>query len=327
MDEPGGSLSFAPVPGRLHRSDRGVRLRDVVRRARPADDGLGRADRDVGDDVRGIGAVRRGVDPRLGRHVGRGGGRGDLLNARYGPIGVSVAPSLTGRGGPGSSAPSWSSTRRGHCGGRPGRARSEGHRRRRPRPVRRVGRRHGGGRPVRGPPRRSRAARPGRGVPGPVPRPPRAEPIASRPGWPRCWARPSHSPSRRSRPPACRSSPRASRVSWDGGVRESRLVAVAIVGVATIDQGLGPRAPRRQAAAADDRQGHRPPRAGVLAALVAISTFGEDRALVLDERAWVSGSRRRDCVQSPPARGGDRRGGRHRRGESSLLGWPVGSLR
>ena len=38
-----------------------------------------------------------------------------LLNARYGPIGVAVAPSLTGLGGPASSAPSSSWTRPGRC--------------------------------------------------------------------------------------------------------------------------------------------------------------------------------------------------------------------
>ncbi len=65
--------------------------------ARAAGMGIARPDRDVDDHVRRLGAVRGGLDPRGPGAPSRPRSRPPLLlNARYGPIGVSVAPSLTG---------------------------------------------------------------------------------------------------------------------------------------------------------------------------------------------------------------------------------------
>ena len=129
--------------------DRGVRLRRVVRGPRGTGDGPRRSDRDVGDDVRRVGPVRRGLDPGRRRDRRAAVVAAILLNLRYGPIGVSVAPALAG--------PWWSRLLRAQlvvdetwalsADGRGGRR--EDHRRRRRRALCGLGRRHGRRRAVR----------------------------------------------------------------------------------------------------------------------------------------------------------------------------------
>jgi hypothetical protein len=86
------------IPRRDPVRDRGRAAGDLVRRAGAARDGDRGADRDVRDRVRGLVAVRGDAV------VAAGGGplaavvAGILLNARYGPMGIALAPSL--RGGP-----------------------------------------------------------------------------------------------------------------------------------------------------------------------------------------------------------------------------------
>ena len=91
-----------PLPGRRARRRplRGRRAAagDLVRRPRPAGDGQRRADRDVGAAVRGLGAVRRHRGARRRRRRAAAIAAGILLNLRYVPMGIALAPSL--RGGP-----------------------------------------------------------------------------------------------------------------------------------------------------------------------------------------------------------------------------------
>ena len=90
MDEPGGSYSRPRCPEGRAVLDRGVPVRDVVRGARGAVDGSGRADRDVGDDVRRLrqfaaASILSDADPR---------GGGD----RGGPLERPVRPDRGERG-------------------------------------------------------------------------------------------------------------------------------------------------------------------------------------------------------------------------------------
>ena len=219
MDEPGGSFSFAHgarkvAPFSIAVFGFGMSFGVLA----ATDDGLGRAGRDVDDDVRGLGAVRRGVDPRRRRHAGRGGGRrdpaqrplrADRRERRAVAHGAVVVP-----------VPARSARRRrdlGAVGGRPRRARSEGAS---SEPASSCTPRGSSARRRASCSGTSSAIPPGwagRRVPGAVPRAPRAEPgSAAGSSRPRCSARRSRSPSRRSRRPACRSSRPASRavVGW-----------------------------------------------------------------------------------------------------------------